>query len=172
VPERVARKPLAFGSAAGLRSAGGGASYRKDWPMSDDPKALLQRFYEGVSAGDLSVIDELVADDFVDHEDFPGIPSNKQGVTQFFELFRSSFPDLRMTAHEVVAEGDLLCVRGTMSGTHEGEFMGIPPTHKHFEVEGFDMVRFRDGLVTEHWGVFDSMAMMQQLGAIPEPASA
>jgi steroid delta-isomerase-like uncharacterized protein len=140
--------------------------------MSDDPKALLQRFYEGVSAGNLNVIDELLADDFVEHEDFPGIEPNKEGVRQFFTLFRSSFPDLAMEAHEVVVEGDLLCVRGTMSGTHEGEFMGLPPTHKRFEFEGFDMVRIRDGLVTEHWGVFDSMAMMQQLGAIPEPASA
>jgi steroid delta-isomerase-like uncharacterized protein len=150
----------------------GDATYRKDWPMSDDPRALLQRFYEGVSAGDLSVIEELLADDFIEHEAFPGIEPTKAGVTQFFNLFRSAFPDLRLTAHESVVEGDLLCVRGTMSGTHEGDFMGMPPSHKHFEVEGFDMVRIRDGLVTEHWGVFDSMAMMQQLGATPEQAPA
>jgi steroid delta-isomerase-like uncharacterized protein len=140
--------------------------------MSDDPKVLLERFYSGVSAGDLSVIDELLTDDFIEHEEFPGIEPNKDGVKQFFTLFRSAFPDLRLEAHEVVAEGDLLCVRGTMSGTHEGEFMGMPATGKRFEVEGFDMVRIRDGLVTEHWGVFDSMAMMQQLGAIPEQAPA
>jgi steroid delta-isomerase-like uncharacterized protein len=140
--------------------------------MSQDPKSLLQRFYEGVSTGDLSVIDELLADDFVEHEDFPGIEPNKEGVRQFFTLFRSAFPDLRLEAHEVVVEGDLLCVRGTMSGTQEGDFMGLPPGGKRFEVEGFDMVRIRDGLVTEHWGVFDSMVMMQQLGAIPAEAPA
>jgi steroid delta-isomerase-like uncharacterized protein len=140
--------------------------------MSEDPKSLLHRFYEGVSTGDLHVIDELIADDFVEHEEFPGIEPNKEGVRQFFTVFRSAFPDLRLDAHEVVVEGDLLCVRGTMSGTHEGDFMGLPPSGRHFEVEGFDMVRFRDGLVTEHWGVFDSMVMMQQLGAIPEQAPA
>jgi steroid delta-isomerase-like uncharacterized protein len=140
--------------------------------MSDDPKSMLQRFYEGVSAGHLDVIDELLADDFIEHEAFPGIEPTKEGVTQFFNLFRSAFPDLRLTAHEIVVEGDLLCARGTMSGTHEGDFMGMPPSGKHFEVEGFDMVRIRDGRVTEHWGVFDSLGMMQQLGAIPEQAPA
>jgi steroid delta-isomerase-like uncharacterized protein len=140
--------------------------------MPDDPKALVPRFYEGVSAGNLDVIDECLADDFVEHEEFPGIEPSKEGVKQFFSLFRSSFPDLRTDAHEVVVEGDLMCIRCTMSGTHEGEFMGLPPTHKRFEVEGIDMVRFRDGLFTEHWGVFDSLAMMQQLGAIPEQAPA
>jgi predicted ester cyclase len=59
-----------------------------------------------------------------------------------------------------------------MSGTHQGEFMGMPPTGKRFEVEGFDMVRVRDGQFTEHWGLFDTMTMMQQLGAIPAPAPA
>ena len=140
--------------------------------MSDDPKAVVHRFYEEVSAGNLDIVDEVLADDFIEHEEFPGIEPNKAGVKQFFSLFRSSFPDLRMDAHEMVLEGDLISIRCTMSGTHEGEFMGLPPTHKHFEVEGIDMVRFRDGLFTEHWGVFDSLAMMQQLGAIPEPARA
>ena len=83
-------------------------------------------------------------------------------------MFRSAFPDLRMEAHEMVGEDDLVCARGTMSGTHKGEFMGMPPSGKRFEVEGFDMVRIRDGQMHEHWGVFDTMTMMQQLGAIPE----
>jgi steroid delta-isomerase-like uncharacterized protein len=138
--------------------------------MSEDAKALLQRFYTEVSAGNVGVIDELVADDMIEHEEFPGIEPNKEGVKQFFAMFRSAFPDLRMEAHEIVVEGDLLCVRGTMSGTHQGEFMGMPASGKHFEVEGFDMVRVRNGQFAEHWGVFDTMTMMQQLGAVPAPA--
>ena len=59
-----------------------------------------------------------------------------------------------------------------MSGTQDGEFMGMPPSGRHVEVEGFDMVRIRDGQFTEHWGLFDSMKMMQQLGAIPEQEQA
>jgi len=140
--------------------------------MSDDPKALVKHFYAEVSAGNLDVIDDVLTEDFIEHEDFPGIEPNRAGVKQFFSLFRSSFPDLRLDPHEMVAEDDLISIRCTMSGTHEGEFMGLPPTHKRFEVEGIDMVRFRDGAFSEHCGVFDTLAMMQQLGAIPEPASA
>jgi steroid delta-isomerase-like uncharacterized protein len=140
--------------------------------VSEDAKATVARFYNEVNAGNLGVIDELVADDLIEHDEFPGIEPNKDGVKQFFALFRSAFPDLRMEAHEIIAEGDLVCARGTMSGTHQGDFMGMPPSGKHFVVEGFDMVRIRDGQVTEHWGIFDTMAMMQQLGAMPAQAPA
>ena len=72
----------------------------------------------------------------------------------------------------MVVEGDLLCFRSTTTGTHEGEFMGVPPTGKRISVPGFDMVRVRDGQVTEHWGLIDAMTLMQQLGAIPAEAPA
>ena len=140
--------------------------------MSEEAKSLIRRFYGEVSAGNLGVIDELVADDVIEHEEFPGLEANKDGVRQFFAMFRSAFPDLRMEADEVVSEGDLVCVRGTMAGTHQGEFMGMPASGKPFEIRGFDMVRVRDGQVVEHWGVTDMMSMMQQLGALPEQAPA
>ena len=140
--------------------------------MAEGAKALLSRFYAEVNAGNLGVIDELIAEDFVEHEEFPGIAKDKEGVKQFFTIFRSAFPDMRMDAHEVLADGDLLCARATMSGTHQGEFMGMPPSGKRFEVTGFDLLRIRDGQVTEHWGLMDAMKMMQQLGAIPEQAPA
>lgn len=140
--------------------------------MSEDAKALLQRFYSEVNSGHLEVIDDVIADDFVEHEEFPGIEQNKAGVKQFFTMFRSAFPDMRMEADQIVAEGDMLCAHGTTTGTHQGEFMGMPPTGKRIEVHGFDMVRIRDGRVTEHWGLMDAMTMMQQLGAIPEQAPA
>jgi steroid delta-isomerase-like uncharacterized protein len=140
--------------------------------MSDDAKALVYRFYDEINAGNLGVIDEVIADDFVEHEEFPGISKDKAGVKQFFEMFRAAFPDMRMEAHEIVTEGDLLVARGTMSGTQQGEFMGMPPSGRRMEVTGFDMLRVRDGQVTEHWGIMDAMSMMQQLGAMPAPAPA
>lgn len=140
--------------------------------MSEHSKSLLRRFYDEVSAGNLDVIDELVADDVIEHEKFPGLEPNKEGVKQFFALFRSAFPDLRMESHEILAEGDLACARITITGTHEGEFMGMPASGKRIEVEAIDMLRIRNGQATEHWGVTDSMTMMQQLGAIPEQAPA
>jgi steroid delta-isomerase-like uncharacterized protein len=141
--------------------------------MPEDAKDLLRRFYAEMSAGNLDAIDEVVVDSFIEHESFPGIEPNKEGVRQFFQMFRSAFPDMKMEAHEIVGEGDLLCVRGTMSGTHQGEFMGMPPTGKSFEVHGVDIVRFGDdGVGREHWGVFDTMSMLQQLGVVPAPEGA
>jgi predicted ester cyclase len=72
----------------------------------------------------------------------------------------------------MVAEGDLVSARFVFTGTHQGEFMGVPATGKRVEVEGFDLVRVRDGRATEHWGQMDAMALMQQLGAIPAEAPA
>jgi len=140
--------------------------------MADDAKGLLRRFYEEMSAGNLAVIDELVADDMVEHEEFPGVTPDKEGVKQVFATFRAGFPDLRMEPHEMVAEGDMVCARITISGTHQGEFMGMPPTGRRMEVDAIDLLRLRDGQMAEHWGVTDAMAMMQQLGAIPEQAPA
>jgi steroid delta-isomerase-like uncharacterized protein len=140
--------------------------------MSEENKALARTFYERVNTGDLSVVDELVADDFVDHEEFPGIPPDKDGVRQFFAMLRSAFPDSHFEAHEVLGEDDLVNARFVFTGTQQGEFMGVPATGKRVEVGGFDLVRIRDGQVTEHWGVMDAMALMQQLGAIPAEAPA
>jgi steroid delta-isomerase-like uncharacterized protein len=145
---------------------------RKELAMSEENKALVRRFYDEVTAGDMSVVDELVADDLVEHEEFPGIPSNKEGVKLFFEMFRAAFPDMHMEAREMIAEGDLVSARFVFTGTHQGEFMGVPATGKRVEVEGFDLVRIRDGQATEHWGQMDAMALMQQLGAIPEQTPA
>jgi steroid delta-isomerase-like uncharacterized protein len=140
--------------------------------MPEDPKSLIRRLYDEVSAGNLAALDELLSDDVIEHEQFPGLEPNKEGVKQFFAMFRSAFPDLRMEPHEMLAEGDLVCARMTVTGTHQGEFRGVPPTGKRIEMEGIDIVRTRDGQAIEHWGVMDTMAMMQQLGAMPEQAPA
>ena len=120
--------------------------------MPEDPKDLMRRFYDAVSTGDLDALDELVADDVVDHEEFPGMPPGKEGVRQFFGMLRSAFPDLQMEPHEMVAEGDLVCARVTITGTQDGDWMGMPPSGRRIEVEALDMVRLRDGLAVEHWG--------------------
>jgi steroid delta-isomerase-like uncharacterized protein len=136
--------------------------------MPKDAKSLVRDFYDAVGAGNLSVIDELVADDFVDREEFPGLEPNKEGVKQFFAMLRSAFPDLRMEVREMLADDDLVSVRVIATGTHEGDFMGMSSSGRRIEVQVFDILRIRDGQVTEHWGLMDAMTMMQQLGGIPE----
>jgi steroid delta-isomerase-like uncharacterized protein len=131
-------------------------------------KALMRRFYdEVVNRGNLNMIDELVSPDFVDHEAFPGLPAGREGVKQFFSMLRAAFPDLRMNVDDLIAEGDKAVARGTMTGTHQGEFAGIAATGKTVSVPTIDIARFAHGKLAEHWGVTDTMSMAEQLGALP-----
>jgi steroid delta-isomerase-like uncharacterized protein len=132
----------------------------------------MARFYEELNAGNTGIVDEVLADDFVEHEEFPGIEPSKEGVRQFFEITRAGFPDYAIRVLHIVEEGDIAIAHAMLEGTHEGEFMGIPATGRRVSVPMADIVRFgQDGRAVEHWGVTDTGMMMQQLGAIPEPAA-
>ena len=132
-----------------------------------DHAATMRKVYELINAGDLDGFAELVSNDLVEHEQTPGLEPTKEGVLQFFKLYTAAFPDLRMEGEQFFVNGDTVAVYYRASGTHSGEFMGIPATGKRFEVHGVDIVRFGDdGLAREHWGVFDAMGMMQQLGVM------
>jgi steroid delta-isomerase-like uncharacterized protein len=134
-------------------------------------EATMRRLYELISAGDIDGFGEHVADDFVEHEETPGFELSKQGVLQMFRAYRAAFPDLRMEAEDVLASGDTVVARVRATGTHKGEFMGMPATGKSVDIALIDIIRFgEDGLAHEHWGVLDALGMMQQLGAIPAPA--
>lgn len=135
----------------------------------DENKALMRRLYdEVVNEHNLDLLEELVADDFVEHEGFPGLPNTgPEAPKAAFEMFLAAFPDLRFTAEDMIAEGDKVATRVTMSGTHQGEFMGIPATNNSFSIQAIDIVQFRDGKAIAHWGVTDQVAMMEQLGLSP-----
>ena len=136
--------------------------------MSEENKALVRRFYEEVmNRGNMAVVDELSAPNIVDHNPMPGQAAGPEGFKQFVGMFRSAFPDLNVTADDVIAEGDKVVARTTMRGTHRGEFMGIAPTNKQVTVSGMDMVRIANGKAVEVWHIDDALGMMQQLGAIP-----
>ena len=133
-----------------------------------DHAATMERAYELINAGDIDGFGALLADDFVEHEQSPGLAPTRDGVMNFFRMYVAAFPDLRMTPEDVLASGDKVVVRLRATGTHEGEFMGVPATGKTIDVQAIDIVRFGDdGLAHEHWGVFDAMTMMQQLGVVP-----
>lgn len=132
---------------------------------------LIRRFYdEVIGKGEIGLIDELVIDDVVDHEEgLPGQPSGKDGVRFFVNAMREAFPDIRpKTTEPTMADGDLEAARTILTGTHEGELMGVAATGKTVEFESIDIIRIEEGRVAEHWGVTDVMSLMQQLGAVPE----
>jgi steroid delta-isomerase-like uncharacterized protein len=134
-----------------------------------DHASTMRRLYELLSAGDIDGFGDLLAEDFVEHEETPGLEPTKEGVKQLFRMYRAGFPDLRMEAQDILVSGDKVVARVRGTGTHQGEFMGMPATGKSVDVQLIDIIRFGDdGLAREHWGVFDALAMMQQLGAIPE----
>ena len=133
-----------------------------------DHAATIRRMYDLLSAGDIDGFGDLIADDFIEHEETPGLEPTKEGVKQFFHMYRAAFPDLRMEPQDVVASGDKVVARARATGTNQGEFVGMPATGKSVDVQLIDIIRFGDdGLAREHWGVFDALGMMQQLGAIP-----
>jgi steroid delta-isomerase-like uncharacterized protein len=134
-------------------------------------EAKLRRLYDLINAGDVDGFDDVMADDFVEHEETPGLAPTKAGVKDFFRMYIAAFPDLRFDAEDVLASGDKVVARVRVTGTHEGAFMDMPPTGKRIDTQAIDIVRFGDdGLASEHWGVFDAMKMMQQLGVVPEGA--
>jgi steroid delta-isomerase-like uncharacterized protein len=134
---------------------------------------LIQHFYDEVlSQGNVERIDELVTDDVIDHEPFPGQPDGIEGVRQFAAMMSAAFSDLKATIGPSLESGDLASAHVTITGRHTGEFMGVPASDKEFEIESIDLIRVKDGKCAEHWGVTDNMALMQQIGAIPEPAQA
>jgi steroid delta-isomerase-like uncharacterized protein len=138
-----------------------------------DHAASMRQFYDHVNTGDIEGFLALISDDLVEHEEAPGFPPTKEGVSQFFTMLLAAFPDLRMEPEDIIASGDKAVARIRMTGTHQGEFMGIPATGKSMDIQGVDIVRFGDGgLCVEHWGVTDTMKMMQQLGVVPEGAPA
>ena len=135
-----------------------------------DHAATLRRMYDLLSAGDVDGFGDILADDFVDHEELPGLEGTKDGVKTFFRAYIAAFPGLKVVPEDVLTSGDKVVARTRATGTHQGELMGIPATGKSINVQFIDIIRFGDdGLAREHWGVFDTMTMMQQLGVVPGP---
>jgi len=133
-----------------------------------DNAATMRSAYERINAGDISGFGDLVAGDFVEHEEIPGLPATKDGMLQYFGLLLAAFPDMRMDVEDLMADGDKTVARVRATATHDGEFMGMPPTGKQVDMQLIDIMRFDDdGLVCEHWGVADMLSLMQQLGAVP-----
>ena len=135
-------------------------------------KALERRFVEGWNKGKaaaMAVIDELCATNIAYHggsgEEIHGLKGFKQSMSEFY----SAFPDSHFTIDDIVAEGDKVVVRWTMTGTHKGEFGGIPPTNKKVTIWGIYIDRMAGGKFVETWERFDMLGMMQQLGIVPTP---
>jgi steroid delta-isomerase-like uncharacterized protein len=139
----------------------------------EDNKALIREIIEEVwNKGNLAAVDRYFAPDYVDHTPFPGQGPGPEGYRQVVATIREAFPDLHLTLGDILAEGDKVAFRYTMEGTHQGDFMGIPPTGKPFSVGGMIFARIAEGKAVERWANLDTLGMMQQLGVVPSPEQA
>jgi len=115
--------------------------------------------------GELDRVEEFVDPDVVDHSLPPGVPGGQEGVRVVLSAIRAGFPDHDAEVIHMVSEGDLVATYKTFTGTHTGDFFGIPATGKKATIRVMDVVRYRDGLIVEHWNVVDFAGLQAQLSA-------
>ncbi|MEA2350549.1 MAG: hypothetical protein QOG86_1490 [Thermoleophilaceae bacterium] len=139
---------------------------------NEQNEAIARRGFDAFNTGDLSIVDEMTADNAVNHD--PAQPDEAQGpegFKQIVQMYRGAFPDLAFTIEECFSDGDLVCTRWTTTATHDGDLMGIPPTGRAITGSGITIDRIQDGKVVESWNEWDNAGLMQQLG-VGEPAAA
>jgi C-1 hydroxylase len=131
----------------------------------EENKAIVRRFIEAYNNRKLeylNLIDDYVAPDYVDHSN----NVNREGLKQLFKMGLNAFPDWHESIEDIIAEGDKVWVRLTYTGTHKGEFMGLPPTGKKIISKAVDIYRIVDGKLAEYWNVTDNVSIFKQVGAI------
>jgi steroid delta-isomerase-like uncharacterized protein len=133
-------------------------------------KAIVHRYVEdGANAGNMGVIDDLFAADFVNHDPTQPATGDLAALKQFMLARQAAFPDQRTTIEDLFVEGDRVAKRWTWRGTQIGEFNGIPPTGRQVTIAGIDILRVSDGKIREIWWGYDMLDVLQQLGLIPVP---
>ena len=130
----------------------------------------MRRFWQAVNEGNLDVIEQMTTPDFILHD--PRGDMARDDWKKYEEPVFAAFPDINMTIDDIIAEGDKVVVRTTMSGTHKGKFRGIAPTGKKTTIMAIYVFRIVGGKFAESWLASDRLGLMQQLGVIPKPGQA
>jgi predicted ester cyclase len=134
-------------------------------------KEILRRYYEHVlNGGKTALLDELAVPTYEEHDPMPGQGTGLEGLKDRVKMFLEGLSP-HFTIEDMIAEGEKVVVRWTNSGTHVGEFFGIPPTQKSFQIAGIDIHRLQAGRMAEHWHVVDVFGMLQQLGVLQPPGA-
>ncbi len=136
---------------------------------ADQNKKLVQRLFdEGMSLKNLNVADEILDASYT-NSNFPGAVG-PEGFKQVMTGFLTAFPNMKLHVEEIIAEGNTVATRGYFTGTHDGDFMGIPASGKNVKTNYMDFFHFANGKCVENWVQMDMVGLMQQIGAMPEPA--
>ena len=132
-----------------------------------DNMATQERLANAVNTGQLNDLDLVFARSVVDHDPAPNQGPGPQGFKQFFSTLRRAFPDLHITPDHVDASEDDIALAYTITGTHQGDFLGVAPTGKQISARGMQIARFEDGKIVERWGSSDELGILKQLGVTP-----
>ena len=137
--------------------------------MSAQNKALVRRWFKEIwSKGNLAVADQIVAPNYANHDPAGAMPdTGREGLKKHATMYRTAFPDLQFAIDDLTVEGNKVTVRWTARGTHQGELMGITPTSKKFSITGISILRIANGKIAEQWVNWDTLGLLQQLGAFP-----
>jgi len=134
-------------------------------------KATMIKIYEVFNTGNTADLANIVDANVIEHQTDPSIKETGiEGIKKAVEMYRSSFPDLKMNVLSMTAEGDVVTTHFNMTGTNTGPMGEMPPTNKAMNIEGVDIIKFKDGKAVEHWGYQEEMKMMEQMGLMQEPA--
>jgi steroid delta-isomerase-like uncharacterized protein len=140
-------------------------------PQATSNKATFRRFHDAINTGDAEVIsttiDEVVKPDVQIRTPLPVDATGAEALKQAMLMLHQAFPDLRVTVEDVIEEGDKVVGRNALTGTHQGEYMGIAPTGRSIGYNEIFIFRFDNGRIAETWGVVDVYSQLKQLGAIP-----
>jgi steroid delta-isomerase-like uncharacterized protein len=141
--------------------------------MSEQNKTIVRKVFDAFNSGNLDALDNIISPDAVDHD--PQNPfaatHGPDGAKQAISMYRAAFPDLNFKVEAQIAEGDLVVTRWTSTGTQDGELPGLPASHNKVTVTGIGIDRIENGKVVEGWNNWDTLGMMQQLGAVPAGAA-
>ncbi len=135
----------------------------------EENKAVVRRYQEIYNSNHLDALAEVVSENLLTPKILPGLPHGIEGAKAAHRIMLRGFPDYQTTIDDLIAEGDKVVARITMTGTHSGKFMDIPPTGKHVSFTGIYIARIENGKIVEHWGEEDGVSLMQQLGALSNP---
>lgn len=136
--------------------------------LAEQNKALVRRFYEEIDKGNIGVLDELVAEDYMDHNPppFPGLASGREGLKQAFSIFQHATPGYHQIEDQI-ADGDKVVTRLTSVGKHEGDLPGAPKTGNDLKMTSITIHRIAHGKLVEKWSEKDVMGFLQQIGVVP-----
>ena len=137
--------------------------------MVEENKETVRHYYAEVWAkGDPAPLDDVLADDYVDHNPFPGMSGDKAGAAEVVTSVMAGTRDVNMEIGHIIGEGDFVAAHWRMEWTQQGMFMGmVPADGKRLSLEGHDFIRIVDGRIADIWHVEDVMSVMGQLGMLP-----